>query len=163
MDEPVTSIFYANYYLRAIAGALLLLWLTGYRLYHCLMGDFLNPVPAYIFTLFLLGILWIYYYFFSKSWNRITVTATEIMVYNIVFKKQTTIPFADITHIATYRTLGGRRRLGSQRFIIEFKGDRSIEINESWYANYNKLTMAIYHDKQGTGHGRERYLERHPR
>jgi len=166
MDESVTSEFYIPSFFYAICGALFLLWPTLYMLYHCLMGDFLNPIPAYIFTLFLFGILWTYYYFVSKSWYRITVTATEIIVCNIITKKQKSFAHTEITHISTYRanTSGLRgSSSSSQRFIIEFKDDQFIEINESWYANYNKLTMAIYHDKQGPGHGRERYLERHPR
>jgi hypothetical protein len=167
MDETVTSEFYIPSFFYAICGAIFLLWPTTYMLYHCLLGDFLYPAKAYASTLFLCVALGIYYYFTSKSWRRITITPTEISVRNIITKKQITIAQTDITHISTYRAntsgLGGRSSRSSQRFIIEYKGGKSIEINESWYANYNKLTMAIYHDKQGPGHGRERYLERHPR
>ncbi|TWI98673.1 hypothetical protein JN11_02861 [Mucilaginibacter frigoritolerans] len=161
MDESVISKFYIPSFFYAICGAIFLLGLTIYMLYHCLLGNLLYPGKAYTITLFLCGALGVYYYFVSKSWKRITVTASEIVVYNLISKKQITITYADITHISTYRTQGGRRGLSSQRFIIDIKDDRSLEINESWYENYNKLTMAIYHHKYGPGHGRERYLERH--
>jgi hypothetical protein len=163
MESPITSNFDTAYYTRAIGGAIIFLSLTGYSLYKCLLGNLANPGSAYAITLLLLGVLWVSYYFFSKSWKRITVTATEIIVYNVVFKKQVTIPYAEITRVGTYRTQGntGRGGIGfSQSFVIEFKDDQSVEINEAWYDNYNKLTMAIYYHKYGPGHGRDRYLER---
>ncbi|HEY2581444.1 MAG TPA: hypothetical protein VGI43_06540, partial [Mucilaginibacter sp.] len=137
-----------------------------YMLYHCLLGNFVNPVAGYLITLFLFGLLWVFYYFFSKSWKRVTITATEIILYDVVFKKQITIAYADITHIATYRTQGYSRTSGrafSQKFVIDFKDDQSVTLDEAWYNNYSKLTMAIYLHKYGPGHGRERYLERHGR
>lgn len=163
MEEPVVSSFDPAYYTRAVGGAIVFLWLFGDMLYHCPLGNLANPGAAYTITLLLLGVLWVYYYFFSKSWQRVTVTATEIVVYNVVFKKQLTIPYADITRIGTYRSRGNAGRFGgafSQSFIIEFKDDQSVEICEAWYDNYNKLTMAIYNRKYGPGHGRDRYLER---
>jgi hypothetical protein len=156
MDETIISNFDTAYYSRAIFGAVVFLGLTGYSLYRCLLGNLANPGAAYMITLLLFGVLWVYYYFFSKSWKRITVTATEIIVENVVFKKQVTIPYADITRIGTYRT----RSAFSQSFVIEFKDDQSVAIDEAWYDNYNKLTMAIYYHKYGPGHGRDRYLER---
>ena len=91
------------------------------------------------------------------------MTSAEIMVYDVVFKKQLTIPYAGITRIGTYRTASsGTSRLPgySQDFVIEFGDNKSVGINEAWYDNYNHLTMTIYLHKYGPGHGRERYLER---
>ena len=156
MDSPITSSFDTTYYTRAIGGAIVFLGLTGYSLYKCLLSNLANPGSAYAITLLLFGVLWVYYYFFSKSWKRITVTATEIIVYNVVFKKLVIIPYAEITRMGTYRT----RKGFSQSFVIEFKDDQSVQINEAWYDNYNKLTLAIYYHKYGPGHGRDRYLER---
>ena len=164
MDEPIVSGFDSAYYFRTICGTAFFLWMPFHRLYQCLTVDLANPVSAYLYTLIWFGALWVYYYFFSKSWKRITVTATEIIVRDIVFKKQITIPYADITGVNTYRTQGYGGRLGavfSQSFVIEYKGDQSVSFNKGWYSNYNKLTMAIYNHKYGPGHGRERYLARH--
>jgi len=156
MDEPIISSFDSAYYNRATCGAVVFLVVTGRMLYACLLGNLVNPIASYAITLLLCGLLWVYYYFFSKSWKRITVTATEIIVYDVVFKKQVTIPYTEITRVGTYRT----RKGFSQSFTIEFKDDQSIAFNEAGYDNYNKLTMAIYYHKYGPGHGRERYLER---
>jgi hypothetical protein len=168
MDESVVSEFYIPSFLYAICGAIFLLWPTTYMLYHCLLGNLLHPGVAYTITLFFCGMLGVYYYFVSKLWYKIRVTPTEIMFSHVITKKKIIVALTDVTHISTYRARTGGRfgesnLGGTQRFIIEFKDDQSIEISESWYANYNKLTMAIYHHKQGPGHGRERYLERHPR
>lgn len=163
MDSPIISNFDTAYYNRATCGAVVFLVLTGRMLYACLLGNLVNPIASYAITLLLCGLLWVYYYFFSKSWKRITVTATEIIVYDVVFKKQVTISYAEITGINTYRTQGNNSSLGgvfSQNFVIEFKDDQSVAFNEAWYDNYNKLTMAIYNHKYGPGHGRDRYLER---
>ncbi|SHN30502.1 hypothetical protein [Mucilaginibacter sp. OK098] len=156
MDELIISNFDTAYYNRAIGGAVVFVVLTGRMLYACLLGNPAPPMAAYIITLLLCGVLWVYYYFFSRSWKRITVTATEIIVYDVVFKKQVIIPYAEITRMGTYRT----RKGFSQNFAIEFKDDQSVAFNEAWYDNYNKLTMAIYNHKYGPGHARERYLER---
>jgi hypothetical protein len=48
----------------------------------------------------------------------------------------------------------------AQDLIIEYGENESLTINESYYENYSQLTMAIYLNKFGPGHGRERYLER---
>jgi len=159
MDEPVISDFYTPYYTRAITGGLLVLWLNWHMISACIRGNLANPAGTYVMTLFSMMLLAVYYYFFSKSWKRITVTPTEIIVDDVVFKKQIKIPYTAITHINAYRTGGNTNgRLFSQDFVIEFDGDQSVSINEAWYDNYNHLTTTIYIHKYGPGHGRERYL-----
>ncbi|WP_157740528.1 hypothetical protein [Mucilaginibacter xinganensis] len=163
MDETIISNFDSSYYNRAIAGAVVFLALTGEMLYTCLQGNLANPLLAYSITLLLCGALWVYYHFFSRSWKRVTVTAAEIIVYDVVFNKQLTIPFTEITNVGTYRTRGNNGSWGaafSQSLVIEFKEDQSVAFDEAWYDNYSKLTMAIYYHKYGPGHGRDRYLER---
>ncbi|MCO5949234.1 hypothetical protein [Mucilaginibacter flavidus] len=161
MDTTVTSSFNSRYFARAICGAAFFVWCTGYMLYHCLRGDFAHPAQAYGLTALLCGSVWVYYYFFSKSWQRVVVAETGITVFR-AFKKPITIPYADITHIGTSRTRGsGGSGALAQSFYIEFNNDQSVSFNEAWYDNYDKLTMTIYLHKFGPGHGRERYLARH--
>jgi hypothetical protein len=133
-----------------------------YMISLCIAGNLAYPGEVYFMTLFFMGLLAVYCYFFSKSWKRITVTPTEIIVDDVVFKKQLTIPYSAIIHIGTYRSQSNSTRgwVYAQDFVIEFDGDQSISISEGWYNNYNHLTMAIYLHKYGPGHGRERYLER---
>ena len=164
MEEPLVSVFNFNYYFRALCGASVFLWATGYMLYHCLLGNFLYTVKVYSITAVLCGSDYLYYYFFSKSWKKITINETEIIVYDVIFKKSTVIPLTAITGINTYRERGPASSYGgafSQDFVLEFNDDQILSFNEAWYKNYGKLTMAIYTQKYGAGHGRERYLQRH--
>jgi hypothetical protein len=165
MDEPVISKFYTNYYVSAICGGIIFMVFTGYMLYLSLFVNLANPVGVRLFTIFLFGLLYVYFYFFPKSWKRITVTPTEIMVYDVVFKKQLNIPYTDITRMAVYRpTLSARSGRGfAENFVIEYGANKSVTINEGHYDNYNRLKMAIYNYKLGPGRGRERYLERRAR
>jgi hypothetical protein len=165
MDEPIVSSFDSSYYSRACIGAALFLWVTGYLLYRILFFNLLYPGKVYLLTAIFIGADYVYYTFFSKSWKRVTVTATEIIVCNVVTKKEITIPYDTITRIGTYRTQGtGRWGYGyAQDIVIEYGDDQSVAFNEAWYDNYNKLTMTIYLHQYGPGHGRDRYLERHGR
>ena len=131
-------------------------------LYHSVTGSLGWPGGDTV-TAILCGADLVFYYFFSQSWKQITVTPTGITARNVVFNKQTTINYADITGISTYRESRPGRGGGyfGRDFVIEFNHNQTISFNESWYDNYDKLTMAIYLHKFGPGHGRERYLERH--
>lgn len=164
MDEPVISKFYTNYYLRAICGGIIFICFTGRMLYASLFVNLVNPVGVRLFTIFLLGLLYVYFYFFSKSWKRITVTPTEIIVYDVVFKKQLTIPYTDITRTAIHQSTEGYSiGVFAENLVIEFKGDQSITIDAGHYSNYSRLKMAIYNYTIGPGRGRERYLARRER
>ena len=160
MDEPVISKFYTFYFVKAICGVIIALFFTGLAIYFSLFGNLQYPNNAYFCSVFFSALLCVYFYFFSKSWKRITVTPTEIIFYDVVFKKQLTIPYTDITRIATYRRNSDNKYgfINSQNFVIEFNGNQSITINEAHYENYNRLTMAVYNYKYGPGHGRDRYL-----
>jgi hypothetical protein len=161
MDEPIISKFYAPYYFKAICGAIIFFMLTVYMICLILSGNLEHPGNAYILAMIFIACLSIYFYFFSKSWKRITVTPTEIIVYDVVLKKQLTVAYSDIIKIDTYRTRSSDRGSSfSQDFVIELSGDRLVTINEAWYDNYNRLTMAIYKNKYGLGQGRDRYLAR---
>jgi len=161
MDEPIVSKFDTLYYFKAICGAAMFLMPTVYAICKILTGNLEHPGKAYIMTMIFIASLSIYSYFFSKSWKRITVTPTEVIVYDVVLKKQLTVAYSDIIRIGTYRMRSSDRGSSfSQDFVIELSGDRSVTINEAWYDNYNQLTMAIYKNKYGLGHGRDRYLAR---
>jgi hypothetical protein len=165
MDEPVISEFYTNYFVKAVCGGIIVLLLNGYMAYLRLFVNLANPDKAYFFSVFFSGLLCVYFYFFSKSWKRITVTPTEIIVFDVVFKKQLTIPYTDITRMATYRpTPSARSGQGfAENFVIEYGNNKSVTINEGHYDNYSLLKMAIYNYKLGPGRGRERYLARRER
>ena len=165
MDEPVISIFDESYYSNAIFGAIVFLSLTGYAAYCCLFYHLLSPGKAWLILAALIGFDYLYYYLFSKSWKVVTVTAEEVIIYYVVYRKQINIPFAEITRVSTYRTQSedGARYSFSQDFVIEYGDDKSVGFNEAWYENYNRLKMTIYFHKYGPGHGRERYLRRHGR
>ena len=160
MDEPVISKFYTFYFVKSICGGIIALFFTVLAIYFSIFGNLKYPNNAYFCSVFFSVLLCVYFYFFSKSWKRITVTPTEIIVYDVVFKKQITIPYTDITRIGTYRSASGNISgwAFGQNFVVGFDGDKSVTINEGWYDNYNRLTMAIYNYKYGPGHGRDRYL-----
>jgi hypothetical protein len=162
MNEIVVSKFCTWYYFKGMCGGIILSLVTGFMIRLLVAGNLANPGEAYFLTAFFTGALCFYFYFFSKSWKRITVTPEAIIVYDIVFKKQLTISYPNITRIGTYRRPGYSQRSGlaySQHFVIEVNDDRSFTIDEAFYDNYSQLTMAIYLHKYGPGHGRERYLE----
>ena len=139
-----------------------MLLFTGYMIDLSISGKLVSAADAYFWPAFGLCLLAVYYYFFSKSWKRITVTATEIIIDNLFFKKRLNILYSDITGIGTYRRNSDNMYgyINRQNFVIEFNGNKSISINEGWYDNYDRLTMAVYTYKYGPGHGRERYLAR---
>ena len=164
IDEPIVSEFYTFYYFKAICGAIILLLVNWYFGYLALFGRLTGQGYGYFVLLFLF--LGAYFYFFSKSWKRITITPTEIIIDNVVFKKQQRIPYTDIKSIDTYRMSNRNnlifRRYG-QSFVMELHNGSSVTFSENYYDNYSELTMAIYLHKYGPGHGRERYLARHGR
>jgi|GEM_PF-3256281 len=162
IDETIVSEFYTFYYFKAICGAIMLLLVTGYLGCLGLASDLGKEGYIYFFLLFVF--LGIYFYFFSKSWKRITITPTEILLDDVVLKKQQRIPYTDIKTIDTYRAANNSSRSFGrygQDFVMELNNGTQVTFNENYYNNYSKLTMAIYLHKYGPGHGRERYLERH--
>lgn len=164
MDKSLVSIFSSDYYLRATTGAIVFLGLTAYTLYHCLLGNLMYPAKAYAVTMILCAVDCLYYHLFSKSWKRVTITETEIIVDHVVFKKKLIVPFSDITSVTNYGSRGNNGLMGSafgHDFVIETKNGQTLRLNEAWYENYKQLTMAIYLQRYGPGHGRERYLARH--
>jgi len=162
MNEAVISKFHIFYYVKGVFGSIIVLMLAGYMTRLRLSGNSADPANVYFATAFCITLLAVYYYYFSKSWKRITVTATEIILDNVVFKKQIKIPLTEIGRIVTYRR-NSNNVYGwafSQNFVVEYNGNKSIAINEDWFDNYDQLTMAIYKHKYGPGQGRERYEER---
>src|SRR6185312_5330383 len=109
MQETVVSEFYRPYYLRGICGALLFPSAAAYMFYLGLFGNLATPLNAFGFGAMFLAAACIFFYFFTKSWKRVTVTPTEIEVYNVVLNKRFTIPYADIKEIGTYRRPGYTR------------------------------------------------------
>jgi hypothetical protein len=162
MNEAVISKFHVFYYVKGIFGSIIVLMLAGYTIRLCLSHNLADPANVYFATAFCITLLVVYYYYFSKSWKKITVTPTEIILEDVVFKKQLRIPYAAITGIETYRRNSDNLRgwVFSQNFIFEYDGNKSVAINEDWFDNYDQLTMAIYKYKYGPGQGRERYEER---
>lgn len=164
IDETIVSEIYFPYYFKAVCGAILFSWAAGYMGYHCLLGNFAHPGQAYGLTALVFAANGIYYYFFSKSWKRTTVTPTEIIIDYWVLKKQQRIPYTAIKSIDTYRMAGSNTSIFGrygQSFVMELNNGTTVTFSENYYDNYSKLTMAIYLHKYGPGHGRERYLERH--
>jgi hypothetical protein len=162
MDEPIVSEFYTFYYFKSIFGAIAFLLVNLYFGCMALSGGSTGSGYGY----FVLSLLFpgAYFYVFSKSWKRTTVTPTEILIDYWVLKKQQRIPYTDIKSINTYRMAGSNTSIFGrygQSFVMEFNNGKSVSFSESYYNNYSKLTMAIYLHKYGSGHGRERYLERH--
>jgi hypothetical protein len=162
IDETIVSEFYTFYYFKAICGAIILLLANWYFGYLALSGGLTGS--GYGYFALLLVLLGVYFYFFSKSWKRVIITPTEILIDDVVFKKQLTIPYTDIKAVGTYRAANNSSRnfrLYGKDFVMELNNGTSVAFSENYYNNYSKLTMAIYLHKYGPGHGRERYMERH--
>ena len=161
IDETIVSKFYTFYYFKNICGAIAFLLVNLYFGCMALSGGSTGPGYGYfVLSLLLPGA---YFYVFSKSWKRVTVTPTEIIIDYLAFKKQR-ILYADIKSIGTYRAANNNIRsfrLYGQDFVMELNNGTTVTFSENYYDNYSKLTMAIYLHKYGPGHGRERYLERH--
>src|SRR5476651_1267004 len=97
IDETIVSEFYTFYYFKAICGAIILVLLNWYFGYLALFGRLTGQGYGYFALLLLL--LVVYFYFFSKSWKRITITPIEIIVDDVVLKKQQRILYTDIKTI----------------------------------------------------------------
>lgn len=176
MEETTTSVFSEIFFARAIVVGGVLLWLTSMVVYPLLSSRYLHPVGAYIFAACFCTVDALFARAFVRSCKRITVSRDAVQVKNLISGKLIRIPYAEITALNTYRSQGrettstgqSRGRFGAN-FVIEYGNDQWLSFNESSFANYSELTMAIYVYKYGpghvqaSGHGRERYLARHGR
>jgi hypothetical protein len=129
-------------------------------LYFSLFGNPAYPWGAAGISLFFILLTGIYFYFFLKSWKKVTVGPNGVVVDYLAFKKQLVVPYTAMNHIGTYNLASGSagRFRSTQSFVIEFeKGTREIRINESHYDNYTQLKAAVYNYTLGFDRQRSQY------
>jgi hypothetical protein len=158
MHEPVVSKFSVFYYVRAVCGAVFFPLFALCFIYSGMFANLANLWGGIGLELIFILAIGIFFYFFLKSWRKITVGPEGIVVDYLIFRKQFTIPYASITYMGTNRTQGmSRTGYGNvQYFVIEY-GSRSIDFKANSYDNYDELKAEIYNYTLGFDRHRSQY------